>query len=313
MKLITLILIICLSVFVHGQTYLVDQHFSSVSPTGWSSTSNVWNFARNESATGNYRNVYDATTYSARFSSAANGNSIYIYIPINFVTSNTYTITFYTKRACSVEVNTNELPNQTTLLTNELKTNSNCTSNWNTWYQWSFTIASNYTGSGYFQIWVKTVYGGPTSVYLDDLTIFESPPVSLPIELLYFKGRHTDDGNILEWETATETNNDYFTIHRSGYPIVWSDIAEIDGVGTSSFSHHYRYVDKNYINEISYYYLSQTDYDGKHKDYDIISIDNRKFVPELLRITNLIGQDVDIDTPGIKFFHYSDGSIVKIF
>lgn len=176
----------------------------------------------------------------------------------------------------------------------------------------TFTISS-LTCSMSIQLYVKVITRDFNSsyVYIDNVTI--NGATALPIELLYFKGRHTDDGNILEWETATETNNDYFTIHRSGYPIVWSDIAEIDGVGTSSFSHHYRYVDKNYINEISYYYLSQTDYDGKHKDYDIISIDNRKFVPELLRITNLIGQDVDIDTPGIKFFHYSDGSIVKIF
>jgi len=133
----------------------------------------------------------------------------------------------------------------------------------------------------------------------------------LPIELLYFKGKHTDDGNILEWGTATETNNDYFILHRSGYPIVWNDISEIDGVGTSSFSHHYRYVDKNYINEITYYYLSQTDFDGKHKDYDIISVDNRKFIPELIKITNTLGQDVPVDSPGIKFFHYSDGTIIK--
>ncbi len=90
-----------LNIFCYGQTILIDQHFSNVVPTGWSSTSNVWNFARNESATGNYRNIYDATTYSARFSSAADGNSIYIYIPINFVTGNKYTITFYTKRVCN--------------------------------------------------------------------------------------------------------------------------------------------------------------------------------------------------------------------
>jgi hypothetical protein len=48
---------ICLPVLTYGQTYLVDQHFSAVSPTGWSSTSSVWAFNRNETATGNYRNV----------------------------------------------------------------------------------------------------------------------------------------------------------------------------------------------------------------------------------------------------------------
>ncbi len=302
-----------LPVVVYGQTYLVDQHFSNVAPTGWSSTSNVWNFARNESATGNYRNVFDATTYSARFSSAANGNSIYIYIPINFVNGNTYTITFYTKRVCSVVVNTNELPNQTTLLTTETQTNSNCSSNFSTWYEWSFTVTSTYTGAGYFQIWTKTIYGGPTSVYLDDVSIYESPPISLPIELLYFKGKQTDEGNLLEWATATETNNHYFTIYKTYYPINWKEVAKVDGVGTSSFTHYYKYLEREYFNDISYYYLTQTDYDGKSKDYNIISIDNRNAKPQLIKVTNTLGQEVTEDYLGIKFFHYSDGTIIKRF
>jgi len=192
MKTITLILSLLVCIIAYSQTYLVDQHFSSVAPTGWTSTSSVWNFARNESATGNYRSVFDATKYSARFSSAANGNSIYVYIPINFITGYNYTITFFTKRTCSVTINTNELPNQTTLLTTESQTNSSCNSNWNTWYEWSTTILSNYTGPGYFQIWTKTVYGGPTSVYLDDVSIYEAEPVGLPIELLYFRGKSGD-------------------------------------------------------------------------------------------------------------------------
>lgn len=304
---------LCLTILSYGQTYLVDQHFSSVSPTGWSSTSNVWVFNRNETATGNYRNVFDNTKFSARFASAANGNSIYIYIPINFVTSNTYTITFYTKRACSIVVNTNELPNQTTLLTTDTQTNSNCNSNWSTWYQWTFTIVSNYTGPGYFQIWVKTVYGGPTSVYLDDLTILESPPVSLPIDLLYFKGKQTNEGNLLEWATASETNNHYFTIYKTYYPINWKEVAKVDGVGTSPFKHTYKYLEREYFNDISYYYLTQTDYDGKSKNFEIISVDNRKAIPELIRVTNILGQVVTEDYYGVKFFHYSDGTIIKRF
>ena len=135
----------------------------------------------------------------------------------------------------------------------------------------------------------------------------------LPIELLFFKGKHIDDGNLLEWETATETNNDYFTIYRSGYPIDWHNIAKIDGVGTSTFNHYYRYIDIDFLNEISYYYISQTDFDGKYKNFHIISVDSRRIVPELLRITNILGQNITLDTPGIKILYYSDGTTHKIF
>ena len=136
-------------------------------------------------------------------------------------------------------------------------------------------------------------------------------PVSLPIELLYFKGKKTESGNLLEWETATETNNDYYTIYRSNYPIDWNDIVQIDGSGTSLKINKYSFLDRDYINEINYYYLRQTDFDGRIKEYEIISIDNRYMTFELLRVTNLLGQDVDIDSPGLKIFHYADGTIIK--
>jgi hypothetical protein len=307
-----IILFSLLNVFCYGQTILVEQHFSNVAPTGWSSTSNVWNFARNESATGNYRNIYDATTYSARFSSAADGNSIYIYIPINFVTGNKYTITFYTKRVCSIVINTNELPNQTTLLSTETKTNTNCISNWSTWYQWSATVVSTYTGAGYFQIWTKTVYGGPTSVYLDDLTILESPPVSLPIELLYFKGVKTKEGNLLQWETASEHNNNYFTVYRSTYPIEWLPIVKINGAGNSAMNNKYQFLDSRIENNINYYILRQTDYDAKYKESEIIAIDNRKTYVAPIKIVNIIGQEVSMDYSGLKFVIYEDGSVERV-
>jgi hypothetical protein len=137
--------------------------------------------------------------------------------------------------------------------------------------------------------------------------------VSLPIELLYFKGKQTNEGNLLEWATATETNNHYFTIYKTYYPINWSQIAKVDGVGTSSFTNYYQYLEREYFNDISYYYLSQTDYDGKTKDFNIISIDNRKVIPQLIKVTNILGQEVTEDFSGIKFFHYSDGTIIKRF
>ena len=303
------------SIVAFSQTYLVDRHFSNVAPTGWSSTSNVWSFTYNGSSTTNYRNVFDATTYSARFSSAATGNSIYLYIPINFVSGNTYTITFYTKRVCSVAINTNELPNQTTLLSTETQTNSSCNSNWNTWYQWSTTILSSYTGAGYFQIWTKTIYGGPTSAYLDDVSIYESEPVNLPIELLYFKGSVYNSDNILHWSTASEDNNDYFTIEKTKDGIDWEILTRESGAGNSSNQLYYSSVDENVESIINYYRLKQTDYDGRFKYSDIISIDNRNNAEskEVYKIVNTLGQEVDLQYyRGLIIIKYTDGSSNKI-
>lgn len=310
-KLLLATILFLTNIVLFSQTYLVDQHFSNTSPSGWSSTSSVWTFNRDETATGHYRNVFDATKYASRFSSASTGNSIYIYIPINFVSGNTYTITFYTKRVSSIVVNTNELPNQTTLLSTETKTQSVTSSS--AWYQWSFTIVSTYTGAGYFQIWTKTIYGGPTSVYLDDVSIYESEPVNLPIELLYFKGSEYNYDNILQWSTASEDNNDYFNIEKTKDGIDWEVIDREPGAGNSSTQLYYSFVDEDVENIINYYRLKQTDYDGKFKYSEILSIDNRaNKVKEIDKVTNILGQEVDLEYyKGICIIYYTNGSSEK--
>lgn len=313
MKNLLIVLSLFITFFSQSQTVLVDQHFSNTSPSTWTSTSNVWNFNNNGTPTGNYRNVFDNTKYAARFPSASNGNSIYVYIPINFKKDSIYTITFYTKRACSITVNTNELPNQTTLLSTETKLNSDCNSNWNTWYEWSFTTVSTYTGTGYFQIWVKTVYGGPASVYLDDVTITESSPSALPIELLYFKGRKSHNGNILQWETASEYDNDYFTVYCSNYPIKWESIVRIEGAGYSILNNKYEILDSRFANDINYYLLRQTDYNGNYKESEIIAIDNRTPYIEPISVTDMLGREISIDSDVLKIIRYEDGSVVRVY
>ena len=305
-----LVALLIVGSYASGATTLVDQHFSISTPTGWSSTSSVWNFARNESATGNYRPVYDATKYSSRFSSAANGNSIYVYIPINFKEDSVYTITFYTKRVCGVEVNTNELPNQTTLLSNQTATNANCSSNFTTWYEWSFTVQSTYTGAGYFQIWTKSIYGGPTSVYMDDVSVTESSPKVLPIDLLYLTGHNDYSGNVIEWATASEFNNDYFTIYRSIDGYNWKKVSNVKGFGSSSVTNYYDFTDKDCCPGVSYYTLRQTDFDGKYKIYQPISIYNNRTYKTILRVTDILGREIESSSGQACVVEYTDGSKV---
>lgn len=306
MKLVIFFLL--LSFYSMGQTTIVNEQFASTPPTGWlSTTPSGW--ATNNYGASNAR----SGSYALRLSSASSGNGKYLYIPINVQNGYTYTITFWTKRICSTTINTNETANQTTLLSTFTQTNSNCNSNWSTWYQWSNTYVPTYTGTMYFQILANTVYGGPTSIYIEDVTIVESPPVDLPIELLYFKGRKSLEGNLLQWETASENNNDYFTIYRSTYPIEWLPIVEIDGAGNSITNNKYQFIDSRIEDDINYYVLRQTDYDGNYKECEIISIDNRKPYITPVRIVNTIGQDVSIDYNGLKFVTYEDGSVERVY
>lgn len=90
----------------------------------------------------------------------------------------------------------------------------------------------------------------------------------LPIELISFDARIKDDGKThLEWYTATEINNDYFTIERvKRITDTPEEIIKVKGAGNSSIVHSYYAVDDHPYDGTSYYRLKQTDFDG-HTTY----------------------------------------------
>ncbi|MBN4066145.1 T9SS type A sorting domain-containing protein, partial [Candidatus Amoebophilus asiaticus] len=85
----------------------------------------------------------------------------------------------------------------------------------------------------------------------------------LPIDLLSFDVAAKGMGVELKWETATEINNDYFTIEKSVDGIYFEEISDIEGAGNSSVAIKYNYTDENPYEGTSYYRLKQTDFDGK--------------------------------------------------
>jgi hypothetical protein len=134
----------------------------------------------------------------------------------------------------------------------------------------------------------------------------------LPVELLYFAGTNQDKYNILQWETITETNNKDFIIDISKDGINWALLNEIKGAGTSISIKKYRYLDTKFNEGINYYRLKQIDFNGQITYFGIIAINNLNIeISKLIRITNLLGQEVDVDSPGLKFLYYSDGSVIK--
>ncbi len=66
----------------------------------------------------------------------------------------------------------------------------------------------------------------------------------------------------LFWSTASETNNDYFTIERSSNGIDYEFVAKVKGAGNSNQKLDYSFVDQYVSNDVKYYRLRQTDFDG---------------------------------------------------
>lgn len=95
----------------------------------------------------------------------------------------------------------------------------------------------------------------------------------LPIELLSFEAQITDEKQVeLLWETASEINNDYFTIERSKDAVNWEVLGTLDAVGNSSQVEKYSLTDKQPLPTVSYYRLKQTDIDGQFSYSSIQSI-----------------------------------------
>ncbi|MEP6681603.1 MAG: T9SS type A sorting domain-containing protein [Parafilimonas sp.] len=117
---------------------------------------------------------------------------------------------------------------------------------------------------------------GDISQMLDDKTVYwptfqkanlkSLSPFSdgvLASTLLNFYANADDKKVLLQWETATETNNDHFIIQRSANGSSgWSNIATIKSKGNSLETQSYSTYDIHPFNGDNYYRLIQFDKDG---------------------------------------------------
>ncbi|NRA10744.1 MAG: hypothetical protein HRT57_02165 [Crocinitomicaceae bacterium] len=97
--------------------------------------------------------------------------------------------------------------------------------------------------------------------FVDDIIV--EPVSSLPIELLGFYALNEERSVHTEWQTASEINNDFFTVERSADVKIWTVIGTVNGAGNSHDILDYSFRDNVPLNNLSYYRLKQTDYDNK--------------------------------------------------
>lgn len=94
----------------------------------------------------------------------------------------------------------------------------------------------------------------------------------LPVELTYFRAHIENNQAVLAWATATEKDNDYFTIERAVDIEKFEPIGpRIKGKGTTNQLNTYEFIDAHPVPGRSYYRLKQTDFDGTF-DYSEIRV-----------------------------------------
>lgn len=99
-----------------------------------------------------------------------------------------------------------------------------------------------------------------------------SSPSILPIELESFSAQHMGEKVFIKWTTNIEVNNDYFIVERSVDGIKFEGIAELAGAGNSTEKLNYQVIDSAPFLGVSFYRLSQVDYNGTKSSSSIVRV-----------------------------------------
>ncbi len=105
----------------------------------------------------------------------------------------------------------------------------------------------------------------------DPMTQTTSGSAPLPIELVDFYALKNDNGIELIWKTASEINNDYFTIERASSMLDFEILGTVKGAGSSESLLDYKFNDDDPLSN-NYYRLKQTDFDGKYEYSKVIQV-----------------------------------------
>ena len=164
-------------------------------------------------------------------------------------------------------------------------------------------------------------------MYFDNYYFGDAMPPIIPVELTSFTGNVNNLGQVvLNWQTATELNNQGFEIERRTESSEFRTIAFVEGAGTVTETRNYNYIDKTADQGINYYRLKQVDFDGTYAYSNTVEVDvtaplsfnldqnypnpfnpstNIKFsVPESgnvkLSVYNLVGEEVAVLVNGFS-------------
>ncbi len=134
-----------------------------------------------------------------------------------------------------------------------------------TWFDIGGTATANGSGS---------ITSGAFNTFSDftlgDLNGGGNP---LPIQLVSFGAKPMGELIQINWVTASELNNDFFTVQRSTSGLEFSDVATLKGAGTKPSRSEYEMIDAHPLRGHSYYRLKQTDFNGHSSFSKVISVD----------------------------------------
>lgn len=154
------------------------------------------------------------------------------------------------------------------------------------------------------------VSGADNGIAIDN---FMLSSIVLPVEFLSFDVSKKDRSSYISFITASETNNDYFTIERSTDGRDFEAIGEIKGAGNSTEQISYTFIDENPLSGVNYYRIKQTDFDGKYSYSDVKAVNHASNISTWVTPKNTSGSiTVETDLDNYELTVYSSmGQMVE--
>lgn len=104
---------------------------------------------------------------------------------------------------------------------------------------------------------------------------FGAVNITLPLELITFKGSLQNNATLLQWETANEINTSHFAVERSTDGVNFNSIGTVTALGNSVNANKYSHTDNdidNLSSTVIYYRLKMVDTDGQYKYSQVVTI-----------------------------------------
>lgn len=178
-----------------------------------------------------------------------------------------------------------------------------------------YTTSTNRGAYKYADGSYPTGSGTQSSIRPNIRFLFQSTGGALPIELLSFNGSIVEDVipyAVLDWEVASQVNNDYFTIYHSTDGYEWNKVSQIEGAGNSNTQMSYSSTHEGILPGWNYYKLRQTDYDGMFEEFNPISLKIKEERKEVVNVYNQMGQEVGIESRGLLILLWNNGDVTKL-
>ena len=118
---------------------------------------------------------------------------------------------------------------------------------------------------------------------------------SLPITLVNFSAAAKAGMVYLKWKTESELNNSYFTIQKTFDGEQFSDVAKVNGAGTTTAPRSYSLVDSQASAGKWYYRLKQTDFDGRNSYSKLLLVEVSETLSRVIYPNPSTGDDFMIN------------------